>query len=459
MNGSVARIRRFRLSVAEIGVIGLGILTVGAFTYVGQSTQDALLSARAAARANEEINLQLAHSHLWLEELLAGDAGVDVERSVREPLRKTVGLCEALQRGGPSQVGPLERPSEQELAQLVPLCDAIDGLVTETDKRLATRATAGSSEDVSYDAAFDRALRLAETEAIAGERHIEDLVSRNDDLRFFLVVTIFLLFVLGFVLLRRHLSELERKSRELADAYEKVDSALQQARRFERLRSEMVSNISHELRTPLVPILGWSQLLSQRPPTDPRDVQEYGATIHRGAQRLLKLVEDFLRVATGPSQSARISRVAVEAVARAVADEIRNKGGVPRVQIDDGVEDVETNRRRLISALSYLADNAVKFGPPSGFVDIWVSRGRNGSTIFSIIDDGPGLPENGAGHFVELFVQGDGGSTRAHGGTGAGLFLATALAEELGGHLESQNEPGRGARFNVVLPVRSHSSE
>lgn len=430
----------------------LGVLTVAAFSYVGQSTQDALLRAQNTERASEAITLQLVLSHLWLEEALAGDARIDVQVQVRDPLDRASVLCDLRRQGRSSPFGPLRSPSDEEKAEVGMLCNAIGQLVGATDARLEGRASAGTASDVAYDAVFDRALSLSESDVAFTERQIQALTRRHDDLRFLLVVIIFVMFVAGFVLIRRYLRQLRLRSDALADAYEKVEAALGKEREFERLRGEMVSNISHELRTPLVPILGWSQLLSRRPPDDPQRVQEYASIILKGAERLSTLIEDFLKLPTARHRGGRVSAVTLEAVLQRLADEIREQGGHPRINIDEGVGTVMTNRRALLTALSYLADNAVKFGPDSGPVDISATRSPTGETIISLIDDGPGLPDGIVGDRFELFVQGDGSTTRAHGGTGTGLFLAAAIVEGLGGRLRAENEPGRGARLSVSLP-------
>lgn len=183
----------------------MGLLTVGAFSYVGQSTQDALLRARNTERVSEAITLQLVLSHLWLEEVLAGDARIDVQAQVRDPLDRASGLCEVRRQGRSSPFGPLRSPSNEETAEVGMLCNAIGQLVTVTETRLESGAPAGTDSDVAYDAAFDRALSLSESDVASLERQIETLTRRHDDLRFLLVMIIFVMFVAGFVL-KRHIS-------------------------------------------------------------------------------------------------------------------------------------------------------------------------------------------------------------------------------------------------------------
>jgi signal transduction histidine kinase len=112
------------------------------------------------------------------------------------------------------------------------------------------------------------------------------------------------------------------------------------------------------------------------------------------------------------------------------------------------------DERRLKQILVNLLSNAVKFTPEEGRIGLEVGVAE-GNISFSVWDTGIGIAHDWLPHLFQPFGQLDSALNRQFGGTGLGLALVRRLAELHGGYVEVQSEPQAGARFTVVLPVRT----
>jgi DNA-binding response OmpR family regulator len=107
---------------------------------------------------------------------------------------------------------------------------------------------------------------------------------------------------------------------------------------------------------------------------------------------------------------------------------------------------------RLIQVVTNLLSNASKFSPAGGVVTVTVDRETRLARL-SVVDQGPGIPENFRSRIFAKFAQADGSDTRAKGGTGLGLAIAREIAERHGGRLWFESAEGEGATFHLDLPL------
>ncbi|HSS99012.1 MAG TPA: ATP-binding protein [Terriglobales bacterium] len=108
----------------------------------------------------------------------------------------------------------------------------------------------------------------------------------------------------------------------------------------------------------------------------------------------------------------------------------------------------------LRKVIDNLVDNAIKFTPPHGKVQL-LAAGENGWVKLNIQDSGIGIPKEELPHIFERFYQVDGSSTRRFGGTGLGLALAKEIIELHGGEISVESEVGQGSTFQIRLPALS----
>ena len=235
-------------------------------------------------------------------------------------------------------------------------------------------------------------------------------------------------------------------------------------REANRIKDEFLSTLSHELRTPLNAILGWTQLLTLGETVDAAEVAHAITVIERNAKAQAKLVEDLLDVSRVSSGKLRLNLkpLNVNTVVTSVVDSIRPLAQEKQQRLEcasgisSGEEDyIEGDADRLQQVVWNLLNNAVKFTPAGGKIDVGLDR-LNGQLRLRVSDSGRGISPAFLPYVFDRFRQADATSTRSHGGLGIGLTLVKRIVELHGGtvHAESAGE-GQGASFVVALPAAS----
>jgi len=256
--------------------------------------------------------------------------------------------------------------------------------------------------------------------------------------------------------------ESNRQTRKLLreiDAHDETDRALQQAKelaeRANAAKSRYISGISHELRTPLQSILGYAQLLAERPDT-PAPLQPGLNIIHRSGQYLAGLIEgllDISKIEAGRLELYR-NRVALPELISQLAQMFAIQAADKGIEFDCHIsntlpQQVIADEKRLRQILINLLSNAVKY-TASGRVEFRV-RYRNQVAEFRISDTGPGIAEEQRARIFEPFERVRNADSPNLPGTGLGLTIVKLLTEIMGGDLQLTTEPGQGSCFAVSL--------
>ena len=216
--------------------------------------------------------------------------------------------------------------------------------------------------------------------------------------------------------------------------------------------------LSHELRTPLNAMVSWLGAL-KRQIDAPEQVAHAVASLERSVWQQARLVRDLLdvsRIVAG-KLDLEIEPVDVGEIVRLSVDEQRpaaeRKGIVLTSNEVGGPSRVQGDPARLGQAVRNLLDNAVKFTPKDGRIDVTIERLRQEVRI-TVRDTGEGIAAEFLPHVFDRFRQFDNSTTRHHGGLGLGLAIAKHLAERHGGNIEAAS-PGRdqGATFVLSLPL------
>jgi signal transduction histidine kinase/PAS domain-containing protein/ActR/RegA family two-component response regulator len=239
-----------------------------------------------------------------------------------------------------------------------------------------------------------------------------------------------------------------------------VQEARDAAEKANQLKDEFLATLSHELRNPLNVILGYSELLLRMREIEqsPRLVQ-MGEALRRNAQSQSQLINDLLdlsRLQRGKislnQETVSMSAIVDNAVETVRADAAA-KGIDIRVNVGDQLLLVEGDRLRLQQIAWNLLNNAVKFTPAGGSIEIAL-RNENESAVFMVTDTGQGIDASFLPHVFEMFRQADGSNRRRHGGMGIGLALVHQLVQLHGGKISAESDgPNKGARFTVRLPL------
>lgn len=244
--------------------------------------------------------------------------------------------------------------------------------------------------------------------------------------------------------------QLLQREQEARDAAEKAN----------QLKDEFLATLSHELRNPLNVILGYSELLLRLPEIQQSmRLTRMADALRRNAQSQSQLINDLLdlsRLQRGkislnhePVSLAAIIDNAVETV-RADASA---KGVDLRMNVDDQLLLVDGDRLRLQQIAWNILNNAVKFTPSGGSIEISLSTDIDRGVLV-VKDTGQGIDPRFLPHVFEMFRQADGSNRRRHGGLGIGLALVKQLVQLHGGSITAESDgPGEGARFTVRLPL------
>jgi two-component system phosphate regulon sensor histidine kinase PhoR len=235
-------------------------------------------------------------------------------------------------------------------------------------------------------------------------------------------------------------------------------------RRVEAMRRDFVANASHELRTPLTSIRGFVEALEDGAIDKPDTAQRFLGKIRTHADRMATLIEDLLELSRleGRDGDAAWTETAVAAVVEEVAASFA--GAATRKDIalrrsDRGAPAVVTDPERLRRILENLVDNALKYTPQGGRVEIVTSAEDDRGVRVEVVDNGPGIGAEHLERIFERFYRVDKARSRELGGTGLGLSIVRHLAESVGATVSVESEPGRGSRFRVLLPVRPRAGE
>ena len=227
-------------------------------------------------------------------------------------------------------------------------------------------------------------------------------------------------------------------------------------RRTESIRRDFVANVSHELKTPI----GALGILAE---TIHDQVTESGTAslvdrLVDEAERLGRIVDDLLDLSLVEGQDApdrdhvRAASLAVEALERVRA--IGLERGLSVADRTPAGMDVlvRCDARQVVSALTNLLDNALKYSEEDSEVSIEVGV-VDERVVFSVSDTGIGIPSGELERVFERFYRVDKARSRGTGGTGLGLAIVRHIAESHGGEVVVESREGEGSVFSLLLPV------
>jgi two-component system sensor histidine kinase SenX3 len=230
------------------------------------------------------------------------------------------------------------------------------------------------------------------------------------------------------------------------------------ARRVEAVRRDFVAAASHELKTPVAAILASSHALQLALEKNDAAAQRFAGQVERSAEQLARLVTDLLDLSrleslSGEPESVQLDEVVAEEIRR--IQTIAEQAGL-KVASELQPAVVMGSRADLGLAVRNLLDNAVRYTPTGGSVDIRVN-GRDEEVAVEVTDTGDGIPRRELPRIFERFYRVDTARARATGGTGLGLAIVKHVAERHGGTVSAESELGVGSKFVLRLPVLRHN--
>ncbi|MBC7222660.1 MAG: hypothetical protein H5T59_00020 [Anaerolineae bacterium] len=248
---------------------------------------------------------------------------------------------------------------------------------------------------------------------------------------------------------------------EVAARTAELQKALAELRELDQMKANFLATISHELRTPLSYITGYIPMVLEGE-LGPLTVAQKQAlkSAMSGANRLTRLINDLLDFVSLDQRKLALFFEQVdirELIAEAVAlcqEAADSRKVLVRTEVADDMPEVLVDRHSMGRAIFHLVDNAVKFTPPGGRVEIRAFPTEGGERVrLEVQDTGIGIDPAHQERIFERFYQVDGSSTRRYGGTGLGLALVKLVVEAHNSQIRVESAPGKGAKFYCDLPV------
>ena len=237
---------------------------------------------------------------------------------------------------------------------------------------------------------------------------------------------------------------------QLAQSFNTMSQRLGDAFLMQRSFSQ---NAAHEFRTPLAVLKTRIGLFRKKHDFAPQATEEFLSILEGEVDRLSSMVDNLLKL-TNLEQVPREDQIALDELVRQAAGDMAALAKKKNISIVASVSHgtIIGSKELLRRALFNLVENAVKYGPEDGQVQI--SAGLEGKTaIITVADQGPGIPQELRERVFEPFFRVDSARSRQLGGTGLGLALVRAIAELHGGSILVEEVPTGGTSFSLKIPI------
>lgn len=273
--------------------------------------------------------------------------------------------------------------------------------------------------------AFDRVLERSSSVAMAMVREISNRLRQNDELA---------------------IEDLRMRAGELAEAYQKLAEQ-------ELTRREFLTSVAHELRTPLMAASGYLQLL-QKGAMSGIELQEAVNTVERNVQQIVTLVNDILFLQEINLVLPEFQPVDLGEIARGIFDKYKVKAKNKNIDLtlrnDRNLPKIAGDVKSLERALMAVVDNAIKFSPRGGDVEIRFKTDGERVAV-SVQDHGIGISSDTKPRIFDRFYHIDRAGDDVFGGLGLGLSIARQVIEQHNGTIEVDSAPGRGSTFTLTF--------
>jgi signal transduction histidine kinase len=237
-----------------------------------------------------------------------------------------------------------------------------------------------------------------------------------------------------------------------------IESDVNELRRQDGMRRELIANIAHDLATPLTAVQGFSEALADDLISNPEARHETAQLIGREVQRLRRLVADMQQMSSLESGQIKLDLAPLdmhELVGETLAvltPECEEAGIQIRNEITPDTPLVCADSDRITQVLLNLLDNARRHTPRGGTITVSAQRQEKMLGVF-ISDTGIGIDAKDLPHIFERFYRADRSRTGATGGSGLGLSIVKAIIVAHKGTINAESTPGQGTRIIFTLPL------
>jgi len=259
-------------------------------------------------------------------------------------------------------------------------------------------------------------------------------------------------------------TEIARLNRSLNSMLDSLEDSVSSRNKTVSQMRRFVADASHELRTPLVSVRGYAELYRQGALKKKSDVQEAMGRIEAEAIRMSSLVESLLTLAR-LDENQKLEAAPVEMV-KLVKDIIaRDVPGPQKISLSvltlsgakppsDFSFTAEVNEGQIRQVLVNLIENAKRFSPNKGSIEIAIGQKTDDELTLEVVDHGEGIPKQLRDKVFERFYRADNSRNRDTGGTGLGLAIVKEIISLHKGRIEVRETPGGGATFRIKIPTQ-----
>ena len=227
----------------------------------------------------------------------------------------------------------------------------------------------------------------------------------------------------------------------------------------ERMRTDFVANASHELRTPLTTMIGYAETLAEGGRIEEAIRVRFGATIHREARRMMRIVEDLMSLSRIEADRfiPPLDAVALDEIAGIAADNARplaRQRGCSMALSVESAGPIAGDFTQLLQLADNLVGNAIRYGSAAADATITIATlVEAGRAVLRVTDRGEGIAPEHLPRLTERFYRIDAARSRDSGGTGLGLSIVKHIAERHRASLDIRSNVGRGTEVSVAFPL------
>ncbi len=242
-----------------------------------------------------------------------------------------------------------------------------------------------------------------------------------------------------------------------------------QLKKLEQVRKDFVANISHEIKTPITAIGGFADTLLEGALDDREHARKFVETIKANSLRINSLVDDLMTISKIELGVIKVEKSAIafedaaDTVLTMLQEKAKEKNITLKAVVPHDLGTIQADRDRLVQILTNLVDNAIKFTPEGGSVQVGIHPVSEPSAIQSAIgipqsafeitveDTGIGVPEKHLSRLGERFYRVDTARSRKMGGTGLGLAIVKHLVKAHGWDMQIESAVGKGTRVRIFI--------
>ena len=237
-----------------------------------------------------------------------------------------------------------------------------------------------------------------------------------------------------------------------------IESDVNELRRQDQMRRELIANIAHDLATPLTAVQGFSEALADNVISKPEARQETAQLIGREVQRLRRLVADMQQMSSLESGQIKLDLAPldmyslVDETLAVIIPECEEAGIHVYNKIAPNTPLVLADSDRITQVLLNLLDNARRHTPDGGIITVSAQREETLLRV-TVNDTGVGISAEDLPHIFERFYRADRSRTGATGGSGLGLSIVKAIIVAHRGNISAESTPGQGTCVAFTLPL------